>query len=130
MKVPWSFSIPQYFSDVMPTLAELAGASTRVPKDINGISVIPTLLGTGEQKQHEYLYWKGAIPMGNWKGIGRPGSLKLHDLAKDVSERNDLSAQHPEIVKKFSSFMTQAWTEPRSQMDDGAYGKDEKQGVE
>lgn len=122
--------LPCYFPDVMPTLAELAGVSAEVPEDVNGISIVPTLLGTGEQKQHEYLYWRGAIRMGNWKGLGKPGSLKLYDLAKDVSEQNDLSAQHPEMVSKFSTLMTQAWTEPRSQADDGAYGTVENQGGE
>jgi len=122
--------LPWYFPDVMPTLAELVGVSAHVPKDINGISVVPTLLRTGEQKKHEYLYWKGAIRMGNWKGIGRPDSLKLYDLAKDVSETTDLAAQHPEVVTKLSAFMQQAWTEPRSQADDGAYGKAEKSGGE
>jgi hypothetical protein len=106
----------------MPTLAELAGASTHVPKDINGISVVPTLLGAGEQKKHEYLYWRGAIRMGDWKGIGSPGKLKLYDLAKDVGEQNDLSTQHPDIVNKLGTFMEKTWTEPRSQADDGNYG--------
>lgn len=115
-------NLPWYFPDIMPTLAELAGASTHVPKDINGISVVPTLLGAGEQKKHEYLYWRGAIRMGDWKGIGSPGKLKLYDLAKDVGEQNDLSTQHPDIVNKLSTFMEKAWTEPRSQADDGNYG--------
>ena len=44
---------PWYFPDVMPTLAEIAGVSKEVPKDVDGISVLPTLLGKGEQKQHE-----------------------------------------------------------------------------
>lgn len=122
--------LPCYFPDVMPTLAELAGVSTEVPKDINGISIVPTLLGSGEQKQHEYLFWKGAIRMGNWKGLGSPGKLKLYDLAKDVGEQNDLAAEHPELVNKLSAFMEQAWTEPRSQTDDGVYGAAEKQEVE
>jgi arylsulfatase A-like enzyme len=118
--------LPWYFPDVMPTLAELAGVPTEVPKDINGISVVPTLMGAGEQKKHEYLYWSGAIRMGNWKGVGAPGKLALYDLAKDVGETTDLAAQHREIVAKLSSFMQQAWTEPRSQADDGVYRPDEK----
>lgn len=118
--------LPWYFPDVMPTLAELAGVSTEVPKDINGISVVPTLMGSGEQKKHEYLYWSGAIRMGNWKGIGAPGKLALFDLAKDVGETTDLAALHPEIVAKLSTLMQQAWTEPRSQADDGNYGVAEK----
>ena len=32
---------------------------------------IPTLLGKGEQEKHEYLFWSGAVRMGNWKAIGK-----------------------------------------------------------
>ncbi|MCU0782067.1 MAG: hypothetical protein MUF04_13345, partial [Akkermansiaceae bacterium] len=80
----------------------------------------------GEQNRHEYLYWSGAIRMGNWKGVGNPGKLALYDLAKDVGETTDLAAQHPEVVAKLSAFMQQAWTEPRSQADDGVYGAAER----
>jgi arylsulfatase A-like enzyme len=65
--------------------------------------------------------------MGNWKGVGNPGKLALYDLAKDVGETTDLAAQHPEVVAKLSAFMQEAWTQPRSQADDGAYGKDDQQ---
>jgi arylsulfatase A-like enzyme len=118
--------LPCYFPDVMPTLAELADVSAHVPKDINGISIVPTLLGTGEQKKHEYLFWSGAIRMGHWKGVGIPGKLALYDLLKDIGETTDLAAQQPEIVAKLGTLMQQAWTEPRSQTDDGPYGARDK----
>jgi arylsulfatase A-like enzyme len=118
--------LPCYFPDVMPTLTELADASAHVPKDIHGISIVPTLLGTSGQKKHEYLFWSGAIRMGHWKGVGSPGKLALYDLSKDVGETTDLAAQQPEIVAKLGTLMQQAWTEPRSQTDDGSYGAAEK----
>jgi len=43
------------FWDMMPTFAELAGI--RPPAPIDGISMVPTLLGRGEQKAHKYLYF-------------------------------------------------------------------------
>jgi len=117
--------LPWYFPDVMPTLAELAGVSKEVPGDTDGISIVPTLLGKEGQKQHEYLFWDGAVRMGNWKGVGKPGKLALYDLSADIGEKNDLAPKHPEIVAKLSSFMAQAWKEPRSQQDDGKYtGRD------
>jgi arylsulfatase A-like enzyme len=110
-----------YFPDVMPTLAELAGVSRQVPDDTDGISIVPTLLDQGEQKKHEYLYWSGAIRMGKWKGFGKPGNLGLYDLSKDIGEENNIADQHPEIVAQLTRFMEEAWTEPRSQEDDGRY---------
>lgn len=116
--------LPWYFPDVMPTLAELAVVSEDVPGDIDGISIVPTLLGKGKQKTHKYLFWQEggrAVRMGQWKGIGMPGAVKLYDLSKDIAEKKDLAAQHPDIAKQISDFMAEAWIEPRSQQDDGKY---------
>jgi len=114
-------NLPWYFPDVMVTLAELAGVSNAVPEDTDGISVVPTLLGQGTQKEHEYLYWGEAIRMGKWKAVGKPGALKLFDLDRDPGETTDLSAAHPEIVGELNERMTKAWTPPRSQEHDGRY---------
>lgn len=43
------------FWDIMPTLAELAGATA--PSDIDGISIVPTLMGSTTQAPKTYLYW-------------------------------------------------------------------------
>ncbi len=112
-------SLPWYFPDVMATLAELAGVSNEVPEDTDGISVVPTLLGKGDQKKHDYLFWKKAIRMGKWKGLGKPGELALYDLSSDIGETNDLAAKHPDIVAKLTELMEKAWIEPRSQEPDG-----------
>jgi arylsulfatase A-like enzyme len=116
--------LPWYFPDVMPTLAELAGVTAEVPEDIDGISIVPTLLGEGVQQQRKYLYWssgKRAIRMGNWKGLGTPGQLALYDLSNDIAEEHDLAAQHPDIVKQLSDYMSAAEQPSRSQQDDGKY---------
>ncbi len=117
--------LPWYFPDVMPTLAELAGVAHEVPDDTDGISVVPTLTGTGVQRKHDYLFWASgknrAVRMGKWKGIGQPGKVRLYDLSKDIGEKNDLAAEHPDIAKKLGDFMAEAWVEPRSQKDDGKY---------
>ncbi len=125
--------LPWYFPDVMPTLAELAGVSEHMPKDIDGISIVPTLLGKGRQETHKYLFWQHiegnidlsrevrAVRMGHWKGIGMPGAVKLYDLSTDIGEKHDLAAQHPDIAKQIGDFMAEAWVAPRSQQDDGRY---------
>ncbi len=93
-----------YFPDVMPTIAELA--AVKPPADLDGMSIVPELLGTEAagrpQPQHEYLYWELgqqiAIRQGNWKAI-QPGQGKpweLYDLATDVSETKDLAEQQPQ----------------------------------
>lgn len=105
-----------YFPDIMPTLAELAGIET--PAGTDGISIMPTLLGTEyagrEQEQHQYLYWEDpkscAVRMGNWKAI-RPGNeapFELYDLSKDVEEQHDMAGLYPEILHKMQRHAQEA----------------------
>ncbi len=103
------------FQDVMPTLAELAGATKQVPLRIDGISFAPTLLGEPERQQnHPALYWafyeRGgaeAVRLGNWKAIVQPkgSALRLYDLAADLGEENDVAKDHPEIVRWAKALM-------------------------
>jgi len=78
------------FWDFLPTAAEIAGV--KPPPNIDGISILPTLLGQKQTNQHEFLYWefhekgsKQAVRRGDWKGIrlepGKP--LELYDLKND-----------------------------------------------
>jgi arylsulfatase A-like enzyme len=104
------------FSDVMPTLAELAGA--KPPPNIDGLSLVPTLLGEKAagrtQPQHLYLYWEDgpqrAVRCGQWKLVGTPKKWELYDLAADIEEKADVAAQHPEIVQKLAAYAEQAHT--------------------
>lgn len=129
-----------YFPDVMPTLAELAEATDKLPEDIDGISVAPTLLGRS-QIAHEALYWeidkvkytadervrghlvpgeyKQAARMGKWKAVRQsPGEpLELYQLDDDPAEIHDVSMRHPEIVKMLEDYLKSARTEPREQAD-------------
>jgi arylsulfatase A len=104
-----------YFPDVMPTLAELAGADC--PKDIDGISIVPTLLGEKAaghaQKNHKYLYWEfngqTAVRCGDWKAYKpRKGQWQLYDLSKDIEEKNDIAVQNPEKVNELAAYAKEA----------------------
>lgn len=110
-----------YFPDVLPTLAELADAAP--PDDIDGISIVPELLGEEaagrKQEQHEYLYWElggqTAVRMQNWKAI-RPkakGAWQLFDLSEDISEKDDVASSHPDVLKKLITYAEQAHTPVR-----------------
>ncbi|GAB6187926.1 sulfatase-like hydrolase/transferase [Thermopirellula anaerolimosa] len=97
-----------YFPDILPTLAELAGAVP--PPDIDGISLVPETLGAEaagrEQPQHEFLYWELAgqiaVRKGDWKAVrpARTGPWELYDLSQDVGETRDLAGKHPEILEE------------------------------
>jgi len=113
--------LPSAFWDVMPTLADVAGI--KAPENLDGISFLPTLLGTGGQKAHEYLYWefheKGgrkAIRKGNWKLIqydvfkSEKTTTELYDLSTDVGEENNLAEQNPQIVEELLQLIAGART--------------------
>jgi arylsulfatase A-like enzyme len=108
-----------YFPDVMPTLAELAGV--KPPENIDGISIVPTLLGEDvagrKQQEHKFLYWEHreqiAVRMGNYKAV-RPGKNKqfeLYDLSRDIGEQNNIAGEHPNILAKMKSYAEQSRTE-------------------
>jgi len=111
---------PSAFWDVLPTLAEIAGAP--VPGDIDGLSFVPVLLGQADaQARHDYLYWEfpsyggqQAVRLGKWKGIRRnmfEGNMKveLFDLENDLEE-NDVAAEHPEVVAEIEAIMEREHT--------------------
>jgi arylsulfatase A-like enzyme len=96
--------------DMMPTFCDLL--NIKGPAGIDGLSILPTILGKGKQNQHDYLYFEypeyggqQAIRIGNWKGV-RLDMMKgndkwtLYDLASDLKEQNDVAATHPDIVKQ------------------------------
>jgi len=107
-----------YFPDFLPTAAEIAGAKT--PAGLDGLSILPTLLGQKQVRQHEFLYWefheggsKQAVRMGDWKGVRLdPGApLELYDLKSDLGETNNVAARHPEVVGKIEAYLKTARTE-------------------
>lgn len=105
-------TLPTAFWDVLPTLAELAGAST--PKGIDGVSIVPTLLGRAGQPVHEYLYWEFTnsvvVRTGEWKGVLPAGkeTMELYNLANDIGETKDVAAGNPSIVAKIAGIMKAA----------------------
>ena len=107
---------PWAFWDFLATAAELAG--TEVPADIDGCSIVPTLLGK-QQTPAEFLYWEffergfqQAARWGRWKAIRNDPSkpIELYDLEEDIGEQRDVAAQHPDVVQKMTSYLDSART--------------------
>lgn len=107
------------FWDMYPTFADMTGAKT--PTKVDGLSMLPTLLGEGEQKQHEYLYWefheKGgriALRKGDWKAVRynvstKPESqVELYNLSEDMGEKRNVASSHPEIANDLAQLIKKA----------------------
>jgi len=102
--------------DMLPTFCQLAGVEP--PAEIDGISMLPTLLGDGASQQaHEYLYWefyerggRRAVRFGDWKAIQQnlnhdpDAPVELYDLSSDLGEERDVSAAHPELVAQAQDY--------------------------
>lgn len=104
--------------DMLATFADVAGVDAP-PSD--GISIRPTLLGGGEQREHELLYWefyKGKIEraarMGDWKAIqvgvvqNPPAPIELYNLASDPGETTNIADQIPEVLAEITRRMDEA----------------------
>jgi len=108
-----------YFADVLPTLAEVAGAE--IPPNTDGISVLQTLLGKKQEQLNErFMYWESPPPRlhqvvrwRNWKARRRkPGNrLELYDLSRDPREDNDVAGEYPDVVATFEGYLATARTD-------------------
>ena len=111
------------FEDWLPTLLELIGERTSSPREIDGISFAPTLLGN-RQKERAFLYRESpgyggqqSVRMGDWKAIRtnlnpgprvanqKPGDIELYDLAKDPRETTNVAATNPKVVARLEKLM-------------------------
>lgn len=110
-----------YFADVMPTLSEIANVP--VPENIDGVSILPTLLGSEQDLTDRYLYWEfyelngwRVTRFGDWKAVQHnmhsefPDPIELYNLKDDVSEATDISLENPEIIKKVKLIFEKAHT--------------------
>jgi arylsulfatase A-like enzyme len=124
VRVPWivkwpgvtkpgsTSDVPVMNTDILPTVLEASGLPPKPDLHTDGVSIVPLLRGSKEPV-HESLFWHfphygnhGAGPAssvreGDWKLIHwiEDDSVELFNLATDISEKNNVAAQHPEIVK-------------------------------
>lgn len=113
------------FYDLMPTFCDVAGIDNYVERYTNkslavdyfdGLSFAPTLLGEGEQEEHEFLYWEFhetnmmALRMGNWKLVVQNGNCSLYDLVTDPHEDTDLKSQYPQVLAKMKEILLREHT--------------------
>jgi arylsulfatase A len=104
------------FWDFLPTFAELLGAA--VPVEIDGLSLLPTLLGRpAQQRRHAYLYWeyqgRQAVRLGDWKGYraSLDDEIELYDLSTDIGEARNVADLHPDVVARIAEIMQSGRTE-------------------
>ena len=95
-------------TDLLPTFCELAGVAT--PLGLDGVSIAPLLLGTGEPRKRNFLIHEAgryqSIIQGPYKLIrDDQGNLELYDLTADRSETTDIAAKHPARVAQLEKLL-------------------------
>lgn len=116
VSIPWlsnkstKINTPVIGTDFYPTILELAGIELKADANIDGVSLMPLLMG--EKIVSRPLFWhyphygnQGGEPSSiirenNWKLIhyweGRYD--ELYNLNTDIGEENNVADKHPEIV--------------------------------
>lgn len=102
--------------DLLPTIAALTGTPLSADRTIDGVDISPLLTSDTKSPRHEFLYYttKGQIEgirQGDWKllvkkagGKGKP-NIMLFNLAEDIGEKSNLTAENPEIVERLRQRM-------------------------
>ncbi len=106
---------PAHLVDILPTLAEIAGAEIptafagRTPTPLAGISLTPILAGGKmESRPPIHLLYESdrGLRDGDWKLVSfKSQPWELYDISKDRTELNDLAAAEPSRV----TAMSKAW---------------------
>lgn len=107
-------------TDFLSTFVELSGKNVQL--NTTGVSLLPTILDKGIQKNHDFLYWQArarysgeAIRIGKWKAIRKGIShendlVQLFNLNVDPYEKMNLaeaSLSHRGIVKELKKKMNE-----------------------
>jgi arylsulfatase A-like enzyme len=109
-----SYENPIIQLDLLPTCITAAGGTVDSSWQLDGVNLLPYLKGENTARPHETLYWRfgeqWAVRHGDWKlvvgrGEKQPG---LFNLAKDLAEAKDLSADQPQKVQELNS-LWQSW---------------------
>jgi arylsulfatase A-like enzyme len=97
-------STPWMHTDLFAVFAGVAGADMPRDRVIDAVNVWP--LFEGQEMEHDRtLYWtfgsEDAIRRGDWKLRMKSDEIVgLYDLANDPGEKNDLSSEHPDMVRE------------------------------
>lgn len=114
------YDAPVISLDILPTSIVAAGGKVSPDWKLDGVDLMPHLLGKATGVPHETLYWRfgtqWAVRQGDWKLVQgydydviqptpQPQLTKvvpkprLHNLADDIGETSDLADKEPDKVK-------------------------------
>jgi arylsulfatase A-like enzyme len=110
-----------HVTDLFSTFATLAGASLDQERPLDGKNMTDVLFGDSKSPRDEIIFEVSgsvrfpAIRKGKYKLVGK----ELYDLQADPSEKTDIAAKNPKIVKQLTARVTSVGKErpPLTGMD-------------
>jgi arylsulfatase A-like enzyme len=103
-QLPAGKSLDEFLTslEVFPTLLRATGTTASADIALDGFDLLPVLKGERSTPRRA-MFWQRrsecAARIDNWKWIQRNGTSLLFDLSADLSEKNDLASQRPEMVQ-------------------------------
>ena len=117
------------YMDLLPTLAELAGAELPKDQKIEGRSLLPLIYNNDTEWEDRYIFehvtrWDHGVEPDKhkWKEYSvrsqryRLVEGALFDMEQDPSQLNDISKDYPEVVTAMKSAYEEFWDEVRPMM--------------
>jgi uncharacterized sulfatase len=115
----WPARLPQrvtyekavHHFDMYATAAAAAGAPLPTDRELDGVDLVPFVLGAADGVPHERLFWRQGhyrvVLADGWKlqTTARPDKTWLFDLDVDPTEQNNVAAQHPERVRAMKAML-------------------------
>ncbi len=106
--------------DILPTLIELCGLDVdpAVEDNMDGTSLVSLIDGDNSEFKDRLVvvdsnrndvpekWFRTSAMLGTWRLIN---GVELYDLSSDPEQRNDIAAQHPDMVAKISKAYDQWW---------------------
>jgi arylsulfatase A-like enzyme len=99
--------------DLTASILAVTGSAAPATYRPEGINLLPSLGGQSQIVERQ-LFWRRPRPVlqravrsGRWKLLEDGGNFYLFDVSSDPGERHDLTAEHPERVRKLNAALDQ-----------------------
>jgi arylsulfatase A-like enzyme len=94
--------------DIHATALAAAGGKLPTDRPLDGVDLMPFLLGDKSGPPHDQLFWRSgdnhAARVGDWKLVdSRTGAPMLFNLRDDIAEQHDLAATNPAKLKELQA---------------------------
>jgi arylsulfatase A-like enzyme len=102
-----------HHTDLLPTLAQLAGAPLPTDRIIDGVDLMPFIRGESSGEPHDTLFWRSGhyqvVIANGWKlqQTARPDKVWLFNLNEDPTEQHNLAAEQPAKVSELLALLEQ-----------------------